>query len=457
MICWPGLGSSGLWCSAPHRTAGSVVDEVQRIPSLLNEVHRLIEEGRRVALLGSSARKLRAAGVNLLAGRALWRQMFPLLPEELGADFNVDEELRHGSIALVRTAEDRRGVLETCVRLYLSEEIRAESNVRNLPGFLRFLPVAARLHGQQINVAGGSPATPPSRGPRSRGYLEVLEDTLVAWRLPAFEAKLRVREQRRPKLYWVDPGLVRAARRQLGPVGNEERGPLFEGWVLGLLRAYREEGPLYDDLRYWAAAGSRIEVDALLLRGREAARHRGEGGATVPHLPASRPAGGGGPAGPRPPHPCLPPAGIGSEPPAASKSGRSATSYEPSKQTPSGPEGYRRPRCSPSGRDQSAGFDSFHSRIRSCSPSFLRDSFVGRAIQPSILATASHPTGMRSVSRSSSRGSRHSSSHVMSATSAEAKASSLSSFLMNATGASPPDSHSGSSLNMHSRTHPAFL
>ena len=206
--------------------------------------------------------------MNLLAGRALWKQMFPLLPEELAGDFRVEEVLRHGSIPVVWTADDRAETLESYVRLYLREEIRAESSLRNLPAFARFLPVAAVRHGQKVNVAGLSRDAGVARTTVS-GYLEVLEDTLVAWRLPAFEAKLRVRERRKPKLYWVDPGLVRAARRRLGPVGSEERGPLFEGWVLGLLRACRERERLYDDLRYWAAAGSRIEVDAVLLRGSE--------------------------------------------------------------------------------------------------------------------------------------------------------------------------------------------
>ena len=141
--------------------------------------------------------------------------------------------------------------------------------LRNLPGFVRFLPVAARLHGQKLNVSRISRDAAVARSTVA-SYLRVLEDTLVAWRLSPPTRRTRGSASAGgPKLYWVDPGLVRAARRRLGPVGSEERGPLFEGWVLGLLRACREEGPLYDDLRHWAAAGSRVEVDALLLRGRE--------------------------------------------------------------------------------------------------------------------------------------------------------------------------------------------
>ena len=246
-----------------------VIDEVQRIPSLLNEVHRLIEErGLRFALLGSSARKLKTAGTNLLAGRAIRKAMYPLVPQELGADFKLDHVLRYGSIPLVWTAEDRREVLDSYTQLYLREEIRAEAVVRNLPGFVRFLPVAALLHGQTLNVTSIARDAGVARTTVS-GYLDVLEDTLLTWRLPAYEAKLRVRERRRPKLYWVDPGLVRAVKRQFGPVSMEERGALFEGWILSLLRAHAEEQPVFDDIHYWAPVESRTEVDFLLTRDNE--------------------------------------------------------------------------------------------------------------------------------------------------------------------------------------------
>ena len=243
-----------------------VVDEVQRIPALLNEVHRQIEErGMRFALLGSSARKLKTAGTNLLAGRAVRKAMYPLTPAELGDDFDLDDALRFGTIPLVWAADDRREVLESYTQLYLREEIRAEAAVRNLPGFIRFLPVAALMHAQTLNVAGLARDAGAAR-PTVAGYLEVLEDTLLATRLEAFEAKLRVRERRRPKLYWVDPGLVRAVKRQLGPVAVEERGALLEGWVYGLLRAHNEHQQIYEAIAYWSPTESDVEVDFLLTR-----------------------------------------------------------------------------------------------------------------------------------------------------------------------------------------------
>ena len=246
-----------------------VVDEVQRIPDLLNEVHRLISErGVRFALLGSSARKLKTAGTNLLAGRALRKTMHPLTAAELGDDFDLDEALRFGTMPLTWTAPDRRAVLESYAELYLQEEIRAEAAVRNLGSFVRFLPTAALMHAQTANAASLARDAGIARS-TVNSYLEILSDTLLTTQLPAFEARLRVRERRRPKLYWADPGVMRAVKRQLGPVAAEERGPLLEGWVLGNLRAYNEARRIYDHISYWAAAESSTEVDFVLTRDRE--------------------------------------------------------------------------------------------------------------------------------------------------------------------------------------------
>ncbi len=247
-----------------------VLDEVQRVPALLNEVHKLIEDRRlRFALLGSSARKLKSAGTNLLAGRALHQSLHPFVPEELGKLFDLETALAYGTIPLVWTAQDRRATLESYVQLYLREEIRGEALVRNLPGFARFLPIAALFHGQAINVAGLARDAGVART-TVQGYLDILEDTLLIFRLPGYEAKLRVRERKLPKLYWIDAGLVRATKRQLGPLTSEERGPLMEGWVLHLLRAYASVGDVFDEIFYWSPpTPARLEVDFLLRRGRE--------------------------------------------------------------------------------------------------------------------------------------------------------------------------------------------
>jgi predicted AAA+ superfamily ATPase len=247
-----------------------VIDEIQRLPNLLNEVHRFIEQrGLRFVLCGSSARKLRQAGVNLLAGRALQRAMHPFLPEELGEQFSLEDALRWGLLPLVWSAEEKEETLTAYAQLYLREEIQAEALVRSLPGFARFLPVAALFHGQTINVANIARDAGVARTTVT-GYLDVLEQTLLCFRLPAFEARLRVRERKLPKLYWADPGIVRATKRSLPAVSAEERGVLFEGLVAQVLRAYRDYRKLFDELYYWAPADSAAtEVDFLLQRGTE--------------------------------------------------------------------------------------------------------------------------------------------------------------------------------------------
>jgi predicted AAA+ superfamily ATPase len=245
-----------------------IVDEVQRLPSLLNEVHRFSEEKRmRFVLCGSSARKLKRAGVNLLAGRALNRSMHPFVPEELGTQFNLEESLRFGLMPIVWDSVTKEDTLVAYAQLYLKEEIQAEALVRNLPGFARFLPLAALFHGQTVNVANIARETGVARTTVA-GYLDILVETLLCFRLPAYEAKLRVRERKLPKWYWCDPGIVRAMKRSTGGIAPEERGVLFEGLVVQLLRAYKDYRGICDEIYYWAPSGrSETEVDFLLVRG----------------------------------------------------------------------------------------------------------------------------------------------------------------------------------------------
>lgn len=244
------------------------VDEVQRLPSLLNEVHRFIEDaGLRFILTGSSARKLRRAGVNLLAGRALTRTMYPFLPAELGRDFELEAVLSYGSLPITWSSPSKRETLKAYVQTYLKEEIQAEALARNLAGFSRFLPVAALFHAQTLNVSALARDAGVSRMTVS-GYLDVLEDTLLAFRLPAYEGKLRVRERKHPKLYWIDPGIVRAVKKQLTPLAQEEWGALLEGFVAVVLRAYGEYRGLFDEIAYWSPTDTiRTEVDFLLRKG----------------------------------------------------------------------------------------------------------------------------------------------------------------------------------------------
>ena len=247
-----------------------VVDEIQRLPNLLNEVHRLIEDRRlRFALTGSSARKLRRSGVNLLAGRADPYFMYPFTPKELGKDFDLDEVLRFGSLPLIHVQKDKKSALNSYTQMYIKEEIKAEALIRNLPGFVRFLPVLALYHGQVLNVSATARDAGVSRT-TINGFIETLEDTLLLKKLPAFEARLRVREKKHPKIYWLDTGVMRSAKKQLGPVSIEEKGSLFEGYIYTCLRVKVEYEKDFDDMYYWSSSTSKnTEVDFLLQRGKE--------------------------------------------------------------------------------------------------------------------------------------------------------------------------------------------
>jgi len=245
------------------------VDEVQRVPALLNEVHHLIEEKKlKFVLSGSSARQLRKVGTNLLAGRASQRFLFPFLPEELGKDFDLERALRYGTLPIVWASEDAEDVLQAYTQTYLKEEIQAEALVRNLQGFVRFLPLAAIFHGQILNASNIARDAGVARTTVS-GYIDILEDTLLAYRLPAFEAKLRVKERKHPKFYFIDPGLVRALQKKSGAPTVEERGVLFEGFVAGCLRALGAYKKVFDEMSFWASGESQVEVDFLLRRGSE--------------------------------------------------------------------------------------------------------------------------------------------------------------------------------------------
>lgn len=262
----PGQFASELRAVTPDSWV--IVDEIQRMPDLLNEVHRFIENRQlKFALCGSSARKLRRSGVNLLAGRALSRSLYPFLPDELGTSFDLETAMRYGTLPVVWNSNARDEKLAAYTAMYLKEEIQNEALVRNLPAFARFIVVAALLHGQSINTANIARDCGVSR-PTVDAYLDILEQTLLCVRLKAYEGKLRIRERAHPKLYWIDPGLVRAAKQQVQPgLAAEERGHLFEGLVMTLLLAYRDYGRHYTDIRFWAPATSRdVEVDFLVLR-----------------------------------------------------------------------------------------------------------------------------------------------------------------------------------------------
>ena len=250
-----------------------IVDEIQKVPDLLNEVHRLIEESsnRQFILTGSSTRKLKKAGVNLLAGRAFKRVLHPFVPEELGQDFNLNSALRYGLLPKVWSSAHReRGeALKNYVQMYLKEEIEAEGSVKNLPPFIRFLEKAGLYHGQVINMQNIANECDIKRL-AVQNYFSILEDTMLGFFVPAYLPRLKLKEQKHSKFYLADPGLARALKNNFGPVAQEEKGFLFEGLVAQILRAYKDyteysNRPLCESISYWSPLDAKkTEVDFIL-------------------------------------------------------------------------------------------------------------------------------------------------------------------------------------------------
>ncbi len=244
------------------------VDEIQRLPNLLNEIHRLIEDKKlKFILTGSSARKLRKHGVNLLAGRALYKTLYPLTPMEMGDDFCLNSVLRFGSLPLIINSQNKKETLRSYVQIYLKEEIQSEAIVRNLGGFSRFLPVAALFHAQIANLSNIARECEVAR-PTVVGFFQILIDTLLLKPLSAYDAKLRMRERKKSKYYFIDPGLVRAIKSQYGYVTAEEKGSLFEGLIFTLLNFQKDTYGEIDDIYYWSPADAKkTEVDFLVVKG----------------------------------------------------------------------------------------------------------------------------------------------------------------------------------------------
>jgi predicted AAA+ superfamily ATPase len=241
-----------------------VIDEVQRAPALLDEVHRLIESRRlRFVLTGSSARKLRRGGVNLLAGRALTRHLHPLTAAELGPDFDLRRAARIGCLPFAWTTETPDDYLASYAATYLREEVLQEGLTRNLAAFSRFLEIASFSQASVLNMA--SVARESSIAPKvAESYFAILEDLLIAIRLPAFSKHAKRRVVLHPKFFLFDAGVFRAIRPR-GPLDSPEEadGPALETLVLQHLRAWNDYRSLGCSLHYWRTPDG-DEVDFVL-------------------------------------------------------------------------------------------------------------------------------------------------------------------------------------------------
>lgn len=245
-----------------------VIDEVQKVPQLLDAVHLLIERhtGHQFILTGSTARKLRRAGVNLLAGRAILRSMHPFMAAELGASFSLERALRQGLLPLVWSAPEPAKALSSYFGVYLREEVLQEGLVRNVGNFARFLEAISFSHASALNLSSVARETEVGR-PTVQGYLEVLVDLLLAFLVPPFTKRAKRQLATHPKLYWFDAGVF-AASRPAGPLDRPEEmaGAALEGLVAQHLRAWVDYSELDLKLFFWRTK-SGSEVDFVLYGG----------------------------------------------------------------------------------------------------------------------------------------------------------------------------------------------
>ncbi len=242
-----------------------VLDEIQKTPALLDEVHRLMESRRwRFALCGSSARKLRRGGANLLAGRAITLNIEGFSAVELEKEFNLSRSLEWGMLPFVR--EDPEAAIEILaayMNTYLKEEIREEGLVRKVPPFVRFLSLAGQLNGQVVNLQSIARDAAVSRSTVDT-YFSILLDTLLGHFLPTWRPGLKVREAMHPKFYWFDSGVARAAAGWLrDPVDRLWQGTALETIVYHELRVYNEVSRKLRPLYYYRTPAG-VEVDFII-------------------------------------------------------------------------------------------------------------------------------------------------------------------------------------------------
>lgn len=242
-----------------------IIDEVQKIPEVLNVVHRMIEKDKklRFILTGSSSRKLKRSGIDLLGGRAVVKTLHPFMACELGKDFSMEKALEQGLLPLVWGSADSRDALNAYIGLYLREEVKMEGYVRNIGGFTRFLEALSFSHGSILNLTGIARECAVERK-TVEGYLSVLEDLLLAFRLPIFSKKAKRHIIQHPKFYYFDTGVYHTLRPK-GPLDSPQDalGAALEGLVAQHLRAFQAYSEEKIDLYYWRTK-SGVEVDFII-------------------------------------------------------------------------------------------------------------------------------------------------------------------------------------------------
>lgn len=247
-----------------------LLDEIQRIPALLDEVHSIMEKKTGVcfALSGSSARKLKRNQANMLGGRAWTLRLYPFTVNELGDSFNLDRALRFGTLPSVWLANNdlsRTEILRSYTETYIKEEIEAEAQLRNVGTFLRFLPMAASENGAQLNMLNISREISTSLN-TIRTYYQILEDTLIGFYLFPFAKSMRKKVARHPKFYFFDCGVVRALLKKTSvPIveQSEEYGRSFEHFMICEIHRINQYCRLDLDITFYRTEAG-AEVDCIL-------------------------------------------------------------------------------------------------------------------------------------------------------------------------------------------------
>jgi len=242
-----------------------IIDEVQKAPVLLDSVHSLIEEYKthQFILTGSSARKLRRGGVNLLAGRALLTHFHPFIAAELGNDFSIDTALRNGLIPLIVSARTPTKTIESYITLYLKEEVKEEGLVRDIGAFARFLEAISFSHGSILNLSNIARECNVSRK-IVENYVSIIEDLLLGYKLPVFTRRARRAMTAQPKFYLFDAGVYYHLRPK-GPLDSTDEigGMALEGLVLQHLKAWCDFSNGQLDCYFWRSRGG-AEVDFIV-------------------------------------------------------------------------------------------------------------------------------------------------------------------------------------------------
>lgn len=239
-----------------------VIDEIQRLPVLLNEVHRLIEDkGVRFLLTGSSARKLRRGGVNLLGGRARIKYLHPLTWKELGNYFDLTRAIERGLLPSIYFSDDPSADLQAYSGLYLQQEIMAEGVTRNLPAFSRFLKVASHCNGKVVNFTNVSNDAQVARTTVYE-YFEILKDTLILYEIPAWKKTKKRKPIASSKYYFFDTGVVASLQGRMFKPGTPEFGEAFETYIMHELVSHSDyvSG---ESISFWRSTTG-FEVDFII-------------------------------------------------------------------------------------------------------------------------------------------------------------------------------------------------